>query len=221
LKLRPFAKGQKRARNVIRKKLLLFFFITFFIVNTISLFTYYTTRVLTEEMNDIFSNDSLLTNLSNTLNSVESHAKEAIQLGVIEYLNKPLTRKSLIDALENAVNRKEQEQIKLKTELDYREKIAYARPALENSLIHCITFPGNHDAEIASLEKILDISGGGYIMTIEIRPGEGKERGAGLPRENRMRRDFTRPRRKKSLSASSRNTEGSQCGMCGRPAAGE
>jgi two-component system, response regulator YesN len=101
------------------------------------------------------------------------YAKEAIQLGVIEYLNKPLTRKSLIDALENAVNRKEQEQIKLKTELDYREKIAYARPALENSLIHCITFPGNHDAEIASLEKILDISGGGYIMTIEIRPGEG------------------------------------------------
>lgn len=101
------------------------------------------------------------------------YAKEAIQLGVIEYLNKPLTRKSLINALENAVNLKEQEQNRLKEELDYREKIAYARPALENSLIHCITFPGNHDAEIASLEKILDISGGGYVMTIEIRPGKG------------------------------------------------
>jgi two-component system response regulator YesN len=101
------------------------------------------------------------------------YAKEAIQLGVIEYLNKPLTRKSLIDALGNAVNLKEQEKVKLKTELDYREKIAYARPALENSLIHCITFPGNHDAEIASLEKILDISGGGYVMTIELKAGNG------------------------------------------------
>lgn len=99
------------------------------------------------------------------------YAKEAIQLGVIEYLNKPLSRKSLVDALGNAVRLKEQEQVKLKAELDYREKIAYARPALENSLIHCITFPGNHDAEIASLEKILEISGGGYIMTIELRPG--------------------------------------------------
>lgn len=91
MKLRPFAKGQKRARNVIRKKLLLFFFITFFIVNTISLFTYYTTRVLTEEMNDIFSNDSLLTNLSNTLNSVESSLKDYLTTSrssdLYDYLN--------------------------------------------------------------------------------------------------------------------------------------
>ena len=110
------------------------------------------------------------------------YAKEAIQLGVIEYLNKPLSRKSLVDALGNAVSLKEQEQVKLKAELDYREKIAYARPALENSLIHCITFPGNHDAEIASLEKILDISGSGYVITIELRPGNDTAgTAAGLP----------------------------------------
>lgn len=75
MKFRPFGKGKKRARNVIRKKLLLFFFITFIIVNTISLFTYNTTRLLTGELNDIFSNDSLLTNLSTALNSVESSLK--------------------------------------------------------------------------------------------------------------------------------------------------
>ena len=62
-------------KNRIRKKLLLFFFITFIIVNAISLMTYYTTRVLSGELNDILNNDTLLTNLGNTLESVESDLK--------------------------------------------------------------------------------------------------------------------------------------------------
>lgn len=101
------------------------------------------------------------------------YAKEAIQLGVIEYLNKPLSRKSLVSALENAIRQKEQEQSKLKAELDYREKIAYARPALENSLIHYITIPEDHTAEIESLEKILDLHGiGGYVMVVMLDHGK-------------------------------------------------
>ena len=62
-------------KNRIRKKLLLFFFITFIIVNAISLMTYYTTRVLSGELNDILNNDTLLTNLGTTLDSVESDLK--------------------------------------------------------------------------------------------------------------------------------------------------
>ena len=101
------------------------------------------------------------------------YAKEAIQLGVIEYLNKPLSRKSLVSALENAIRQKEQEQSKFRAELDYREKMAYARPALENSLIHYITIPEDHTAEIESLEKILDLHGvGGYVMTVALSHGK-------------------------------------------------
>jgi two-component system sensor histidine kinase YesM len=91
LKFRPFGKRKKSGRNVIRKKLLLFFFITFIIVNTISLFTYNTTRVLTGELNDIFSNDSLLTDLSTTLDSVESSLKAYLTTSrssdLYDYLN--------------------------------------------------------------------------------------------------------------------------------------
>ncbi len=115
------------------------------------------------------------------------YAKEAIQLGVIEYLNKPLSRKNLVPALENAVRLKEQEQSKLKAELDYREKIAYARPALENSLIHYIMFPDDHTAEIESLQKILDLHGdGGYIMTVLL--GSGKDAAGILRSEDTVRK---------------------------------
>ena len=68
-------KPKRPPKNRIRKKLLLFFFITFIIVNAISLVTYYTTRVLSGELNDIFNNDTLLTNLGNTLDSVEADLK--------------------------------------------------------------------------------------------------------------------------------------------------
>lgn len=107
------------------------------------------------------------------------YAKEAIQLGVIEYINKPLTRANLVSALNNAIKIKEQEQSKLRTELDYKEKMAYARPALENSLIHYITLPDDHAAEIEALGKILDLDGnGGYVMTVEfVEEKDGKGTG--------------------------------------------
>lgn len=101
------------------------------------------------------------------------YAKEAIQLGVIEYINKPLTRASLVSALNNAIKIKDQEQSKLKAELDYKEKMAYARPALENSLIHYITLPDDHAAEVEALGKILDLDkNGGYVMTVEFDAGK-------------------------------------------------
>lgn len=75
LRLHFYRKPKKAPKNVIRKKLLLFFFITFIIINSISLLTYNTTRILSRELNDIFTNDILLTNLGNTLDSVESSLK--------------------------------------------------------------------------------------------------------------------------------------------------
>lgn len=96
------------------------------------------------------------------------YAKEAIQLGVIEYINKPLTRDSLISALNNAMAIREQEQSKLKSELDYKEKMAYVRPALENSFIYYIMLSDGHTSEIRSLKTILGLDAdSGYVMTVE------------------------------------------------------
>ncbi|CDZ25125.1 two component system response regulator [[Clostridium] cellulosi] len=102
-------------------------------------------------------------------------AKEALQMGVIEYINKPISRSKLVAALENAVKIKDEERKKLKVQLDFKEKMAFILPALENSFIYSIVLSDDHTTELKSLKKILDINFDcGYIMTIEYGQGKNK-----------------------------------------------
>lgn len=98
------------------------------------------------------------------------YAKEAISLGVIEYINKPLSRDSLISALNHAIEIKGKEQAMLKVELDYKEKMAFIGPTLENSFIDYIVLSDSRTAEIESLGRILGLTSGcGYIMAVRFR----------------------------------------------------
>lgn len=63
-------------KNVIRKKLLLYFLISSILVNSICLYTYNNTKILINKLNQIFINDIALTNLSNSVDAVESSLKE-------------------------------------------------------------------------------------------------------------------------------------------------
>jgi two-component system response regulator YesN len=102
-------------------------------------------------------------------------AKEAIGLGVIEYINKPLNRIKVADAIRNAIKIKDEEHKKLDVELELKEKMAYILPALESGFIYSMIFSDDHIKELETYQKILDIKdSGGYIMTIEF--GEGNDR---------------------------------------------
>ncbi len=65
-----------RQKNVIRKKLLLYFLISAVLVNSICLYTYNNTRLLINKLNQIFINDITLTNLSNGVDAVHTSLKE-------------------------------------------------------------------------------------------------------------------------------------------------
>lgn len=101
--IQPTKKRRFVPKNRIRKKLLLFFFITFIIMNAISLVTYYTTRVFSGELNDILNNDSLLTGLGNTLDSVESDLKAYLTTNrssdLYNYLNSSNDMRNMIFGL--------------------------------------------------------------------------------------------------------------------------
>ena len=73
LKLNAFKR--KFIKSTIRKKVFLYFFISSILVNSISLCTYNSTKILTHELNAIFTNDISLTNLGESLNSVETDFK--------------------------------------------------------------------------------------------------------------------------------------------------
>ena len=80
------------SRNVIRKKLLLYFLITSVLVNLICLYTYNNTRLLIHQLNQIFFNDIALTNLENSVSDVETSIKSYLTTSHSEdlsaYLNK-------------------------------------------------------------------------------------------------------------------------------------
>ncbi|MDR3552543.1 MAG: response regulator [Clostridia bacterium] len=103
-------------------------------------------------------------------------AKEALQLGAIDYLNKPISRTKLIAAFENAIRIKENEHKSLEFELELKEKMAFILPALESGFIYSMLFSDDHTVEMISFRKILDISSeGGYIMTVEFGETHGKD----------------------------------------------
>lgn len=66
---------KKNYKNVIRKKLILYFVVSSVIVNLVGFYTYYNTRILTYKLNTIFTNDVNLTNLCDTIDSVEASLK--------------------------------------------------------------------------------------------------------------------------------------------------
>lgn len=108
-------------------------------------------------------------------------ARDALHLGAIDYINKPIARGKLVAAIENAVARKDEEHRKLAAELELREKLAFIQPALESGFIYSMLFADDHSAELESFKRIFDVDlSGGYVMTVEYFG----LRGAGAP--NRM-----------------------------------
>lgn len=81
-------------KNVIRKKLLLYFLVTSILVNSICLYTYNNTRVLISQLNQIFLNDVALTNLSNSVADVENSIKSYLTTSHSEDLDSYLYNSS-------------------------------------------------------------------------------------------------------------------------------
>ena len=105
-------------------------------------------------------------------------AKEAVHLGVIEYLLKPVNRYKITETVRKAIEVIESERRKRRKELDLRERLENILPVLEHGFIYSIVIPGDFTGELDSYKKILDITeSGGYIITVEF----GQEKNADNP----------------------------------------
>ncbi len=100
-----------KQKNVIRKKLLLYFLVSAVLVNSICLYTYNNTRLLINRLNQIFINDITLTNLSSGVEAVHSSLKE--------YLTTNNSKD--LEAFLNSSNRLREQTGKLKTVLSNDE----------------------------------------------------------------------------------------------------
>lgn len=105
------------------------------------------------------------------------YAKEAVNLGVVEYLLKPLNRNKIVEIIRKADQRLSEARKKMMMELELREKFERVLPILEHGFIYSILLYEDYNQELDKYRRLLDLPDGpGYIMTLEF--GEEKQSGS-------------------------------------------
>ena len=104
------------------------------------------------------------------------YAKQAVELGVIDYLTKPVNKVRLVDTLERIARQLDEEKQKYDQELETKEKIDRMISIAEHSFIYSLLL--SQQVDFSEYKALFDIkSDTGYIFILtfqrsENRPGE-------------------------------------------------
>lgn len=95
------------------------------------------------------------------------YAKEAIKLGVMEYITKPMERTKIVAALKNAMRQIDADREKRSNELIIKEKLETVEPIIESGLIYNILLKDQFDEDIESYKTILGMEDNyGYMLAV-------------------------------------------------------
>jgi len=96
------------------------------------------------------------------------YAKEALSLGVMRYINKPIQKEEIVETIETAIRQIDARLAKRSNDLEVREKLEIVTPIIENGIIYSILFEKNSKKVIADYSKLLNIyESHGYIMVLQ------------------------------------------------------
>ncbi|WP_236612044.1 response regulator [Caldanaerobacter subterraneus] len=106
-----------------------------------------------------------------------NYAKEAIDLGVMDYLLKPLNKNKIIEVIEKASKVIEERRKAVLKEIELREKINKIMPYLEEQFLYTVLFGGYVGGSLDFYEEIFDMKlEKGYIMIFLMRFDTSNER---------------------------------------------
>jgi two-component system response regulator YesN len=95
------------------------------------------------------------------------YAKEAINLGVLEYMNKPIDRVKIAEVVRRAMRQIDREREKRSNDLMIREKLETVIPVLESGFIYEILLREHFAEDIESYRNMLGITQNyAYMMTV-------------------------------------------------------
>lgn len=121
------------------------------------------------------------------------YAKQAITLGVLNYLMKPFNKKRIVEALDSAFVLIDAVRQRRMSELAMREKLENVRSILETGFFYSIFFADQQIGETQRYLELLDISSStGLILTLEF--GERLSNGYSpnrIGQHVRLNRDFS------------------------------
>lgn len=86
------------------------------------------------------------------------YAKEAINLGVLEYLNKPVEKSKIVEVLKRAMVIIDKDREKRSEELEIREKMETVVPIIENGFIYNLLFQEYFEEDIENFKNLLGIT---------------------------------------------------------------
>ena len=95
------------------------------------------------------------------------YAQEAINLGVMDYLNKPVNKDKFLQTIRKAMKQVDVERSKRTKELEILEKIETVTPIIESGFIYNLLFQDFFKEDIESFKKLLEIdSEYGYMIAL-------------------------------------------------------
>lgn len=104
------------------------------------------------------------------------YAKEAINLGVLEYVNKPIEQTHIVELLKRSMKMVDEEREKRSKDLAIREKLEIVVPFIENGFIYSVLFQENYAEDIENFKRLLGIEQEiGFMMVLEC--GEAAQNG--------------------------------------------
>lgn len=102
------------------------------------------------------------------------YAREAIKLGVLEYITKPMERDKLLEVLKKAMSIVDKERENRSNDLRNKEKLETVVPMLENGLIYDILLQEHFTEDIFNYKNLLGI-GEEYAYMLSLVYGESQE----------------------------------------------
>lgn len=86
------------------------------------------------------------------------YAKEAIKLGVLEYITKPMEKTRIVAALKKAMGQIDKERNKRSNDLMIREKLETVMPIIESGLLYNLLFQEHFTEDIENYKQLLGIN---------------------------------------------------------------
>ncbi len=104
------------------------------------------------------------------------YAKEAINLGVLDYLTKPVKRALVVSSLERAMKEIDEERKKRSDDLKIQEKLETVIPIVENGFVNSLILQEDNSSDLSYYRTLLDLQQEyAYVMLIQF--GQPDEHG--------------------------------------------
>ena len=110
-----------------------------------------------EAMKEIKKNNSNIVFIVLSAYDKFDYAKEAINLGVLEYINKPFDKMRIVEVLKKAMSAVDAERKTRREELEIKEKFETVMPIIENGLIQNLLFREHFQEDIDNYMNLLGI----------------------------------------------------------------